>query len=243
MKPFYFVCLALIFLSSCTPLRVVRLAPVEETGEYSYGQQLVRKTASAAEVTVSYYDASPSYLVFNVSVENRGDRPINFDPVSCSLVPDVGTEQRAIDPEFQLLAMDIEQMRQTRKNRTMAWVGAGLMVAGAVAGATIDAGEGVANIGLAEELALTVVDATAFAVVQSVANSNARNNAPLEEIPVPESRFFWLDHSLRITTIQPGEVAFGKVVFPRNDEASKFSFRTEVDGVFFEVPFNQQVFR
>lgn len=244
MKHLYYLLFSLVLLSSCTPLRVVRLSPAVETAEYSYGEQLVRQSSRAAEVTVSYYDASRSYLVFNVSVENKGDAPITFDPATCKLAADVGPEVLAIDPEFQLLTMDIDNMRQERKSRAMAWVGAGLMVAGAVAGASIDGGESsIANLGIAEELALSAVDATVFAVVQSTNNANARANAVPADIPVPENRFFWLDHSLRITTIQPGEVAFGKVVFPRNDIASLFTFKAEVDGGIFEVPFTQKVFR
>lgn len=244
MKYIFYLSFFLILLSSCTPLRVVRLAPAVETTEYSYGEKIVRQRASTSEVAVSYYDASPRYLVFNVSVENKGDYPITFDPTTCVLRPDIGVEQQAIDPEFQLLSMDMETMRQTRKNRAMTWIGAGLMVAGAVAGAGIDnGGEAVGNLALAEELAFTAADIAVFAVAQSTAEANSRNNPPPQDIPVPENRYFWLDHSLRITTIQPGEVAFGKVVFLRNDEASSFTFRALVDGVDFAVPFTQKVFR
>ncbi len=244
MRPIYFLLFFLVLFTSCTPLRVVRLDPAVETEEYSYGQKIVRQTERFAEVAVSYYDASQSYLVFNVSVENKGDQAINFDPASCVLSPDIGVDQLAVDPEFQLLSMDMESMRQIRKNRTLAWVGAGLMVAGAVAGAGIDGGEGGINsLTLAEELAFTAADVAVFAIAQNSVEANRRNNPAPQDIPVPENRFFWLDHALRITTIQPGEVAFGKVVFLRNDAASSFNFKAMVDGYEFSVPFTQKVFR
>ena len=118
------------------------------------------------------------------------------------------------------------------------------MVAGAVTGAGIDSGgEALNNLALAEELALTAADVAVFAIAQNSVEANRRNNPAPQDIPVPENRFFWLDHALRITTIQPGEVAFGKVVFLRNDEASAFMFKAMVDGYEISVPFTQKVFR
>lgn len=247
MRYAYSAFILLVLLSSCTPLRVVRVEPVSKDFQYDYGQQVVTESIPTASVAVSYYDATAQYLVFNMSVENTGDYAINFDAASCQLVPDVGPVSSAIDPEVQLLSMDMDQMQRARKQRTFAWVGAGLLVAGVVAdasGLVGGAGDAVGNISLAEELALSTADAVVFTVANTVAqNSRVAGAEPSSEIPVPESRYFWLDHSLRITTIQPGERAFGKVVFPRNDEATNFSLQVRIEDQVLTVPFKQKVFR
>lgn len=250
MRHFYLSLSLLFLLSSCTPLRVVRLAPAVESTEYDYGQPVLRQNTTDAEVTVSYYDATPNYLVFNLMVENKGDANFNFDPASCLLVPDVGPVTAAINPEVQLLSMDMDEMKRSRTQRTLAWVGAGLLVAGVAADVAGDGllgngAEGVANnVSFAEELAFSTVDAVVFTVANTTtANSRVANALPADQVPIPESRIFWLDHSLRITTVRPGEIAFGKVVFPRNDQATNFSFQVDVNDRKLKFPYDQQVFR
>lgn len=239
----------LIVLSSCTPLRVVRLEPDPSASvEYDYGEKVVTETTRSADIRVSYYDATPNYLVFNMSVANTSDAPLVFDPAESQIVPDVGPVSSAIDPEVQLLSMDLDNLRRAKNQRTMAWVGAGLLVAGAVADVSVGGfggGEGLVNgTSFAEELAFATTEVLTFAVIDGATRPNRMlGNAPLQELPVPESRQFWLDHSLRITTIQPGETAFGKLVFVRNDEASEFSVQVSVDGQTVRFPFDQKVFR
>jgi len=245
MRYLFFIVTVMFAFSSCTPLRVVRLEPTVETQEYDYGAKVVRTASADAEIVVSYYDASPAYLVFNLAIENKGSTALTFDPVSCQLIPDIGAAAFAIDPEMQLLSMDIESMQRTRRSRALTWVGVGLAVTGVALDATnaLGAAEGVASGNFTEQLAVNAADAIVFSVANANNAANARIAAPPQDIPVPENRFFWLDHSLRVTTIQPGEVAFGKVVFPRNDQASLFNFSIDIDGGTIEVPFRQTVFR
>ncbi|WP_273444241.1 hypothetical protein [Neolewinella agarilytica] len=248
MKPLFTLVLLALLISSCTPLRVVRLEPDAEPDHYRYGEKIVTDEQADVAVAVSYYDASPNYIVFNLEVENKGTEPFNFDPATCLLVPDVGPVSLAIDPEMELLSMDIQTIQQEKTRRTWGWIGAGALVAGTVVAITSDAGlEGLDPVGssFASELAFSVTENLAFAVVNAQAASDFRRNAIpyADEIPVPENRFFWLDHAVRYTTIRPGEKAVGKVVFPRNDEAAAFSFNLEVQEKDFRFPFSQRVYK
>ncbi len=238
----------LLLITACTPLRVVRVEPEEATAAYSYGNKVYQASTDELAVAINYYDASPQYLVFDLAVENTGEEAFDFSPESCQLVPDIGPASPAIDPELQLLSMDLEHMDRQRNRRTWSYIGAGVAIAGIVAGSVGDpvvGGEGAIGNAFAEQLTLTTVDALVFAVVSSSdGQESVERRVPSgSEVPVPENRYFWLDHSLRVTTIRPGETAFGKVVFPRNDQATRFDFQVSVRGETFSFPFRQQVFR
>ncbi|MEL7163332.1 MAG: hypothetical protein AAFN92_21420, partial [Bacteroidota bacterium] len=79
MKHVTLFVLAILFLSACTPLRVVRIEPENEPTSYHYGEKIVTHEQAELSVSASYYDASENYLVFNLEVENLGDEPFNFD--------------------------------------------------------------------------------------------------------------------------------------------------------------------
>lgn len=247
MKYLYFSFVLLFLLSSCKPFQVVRLEPENEPTSYRYGEKIVTEEAADVGVSVSYYDASRNYLVFNLEIENKGEEPFNFDAATCLLVPDVGPVNSAIDPELELLSMDIQTAKEQKNRQTWAWIGAGVLVAGTVAAIASDGADvvDVTPSTLAEDLAFSVTDAITFSVIDAAITSEVvRNSIPTgAEIPVPENRYFWLDHALRLTTIAPGQKAFGKVVFPRNDEAADFTFQVTVEGKEFSFPFSQQVFR
>lgn len=245
--PFYAVLLFSLLLSACTPLRVVRLEPDTENITFRYGEKVVTNETAGAKIDVSYYDASPRFVVFNLEVENTGTEPFDFDPVSCLLVPDIGPVSQAIDPEVRLLSMDIKTIQDEKTNRTFAWIGAGIVVAGVAADLANDGDIDGFDAGsyLAADLALTSVQTLAFTVIDVKQERDyVRNAIPFDdEIPTPANRYFWLDHALRITTVQPGQKVFGKIAFPRNDEASSFSFNVTVNGEEFKVPFNQLLFK
>ena len=225
-------------------MRVVRLAPVSETQEYSYGEILVRDVQGDAEVVVSYHDASPKYLVFNMMIENRGSSAITFDPATCILVPDTGPVRQAIDPEVQLLSMDVRNLKRIRRGEALTYVGGGLLVASlAWDYASLIGEESAAGLTGVQEFARVVTNNGSFVVLQAAdATTSIAARITDDEVPVPENRRFWIDHALRITTIQPGELARGKIVFERNDAASLLNFQVEVAGNNFNIPFRQLLF-
>ncbi|WP_020567317.1 hypothetical protein [Neolewinella persica] len=236
-----------LFLSACTPLRVVRLEPDTEEITFRYGEKVVTDETAGTRVDVSYYDASPRFIVFNLEVENTGTEPFDFDPVSCLLVPDVGPVSQAIDPEIQLLSMDVKTIQDQKTTRALAWVGAGILVAGVAV--DLSNGNSINDFDngsfFAADLALTSTQNLAFSLIDVKAERDyVRNAVPFDdEIPVPANRFFWLDHALRITTVKPGQKVYGKIAFPRNDQATSFYFNVSVKGNEFKFPFNQQLFK
>ncbi len=143
--------------------------------------------------------------------------------------------------------MDIKTIQDQRTTRTLAWVGAGIIVAGVAVDLANGGGADNFDAGsyFAADLALTSAQNLAFIVVDAKDERDyVRNAVPFDdEIPGPANRYFWLDHALRITTLQPGQKVFGKIAFPRNDEATTFSFNVIVNGVDFKVPFNQLLFK
>ncbi len=246
MKHLLFLTFLCFGLAGCSPLHVVRLEPDAEITAFRYGEKIVAAENSQALVEVSYYDSSPKYLVFNLEVENIGEAPFNFDPVNCLLVPDVGPVQAAIDPEMQLLSMDIKSVQQARASRTIGWVGAGVVVVGsavAIANGGNDEASFAGDFFTAD--AVFNVSNFAFSLLEAQNRQQVqRNSIPFAgEIPVPANRFFWLDHALRLTTLQPGQRITGKVAFARNDEAGNFSFTVRTEGEEFSFPFRQRVFK
>lgn len=234
-----FTTLSFLFTACATP-SVARLQPEAEDFFYRNGEKLVTRTDSEAKVTVSYYDSSPQYVVFHLVVENVGTLSFDFDPVVCLLVGDVGPVRKAIDPEVQLLTMDLESVKEPRVIRLLDLGNLALTAAGVA----IAASEGVtdptfyagAGINTAADLAFLLRDdGEEVAIARGVA-------APLGGVePRPDSRFFWLDHALRITTIHPGERVFGKIAFARNDEAKNLVFKVMVQEQEFSFSFSQML--
>jgi hypothetical protein len=196
------------------------VAPEREAdvARYDYGSAVLEANTSTANVSVSYYDATAEYLVFNLAITNQGTEAFTFDPANVNLTTEQNTFAPAIDPELYLLEHDLSDIRDQRRDRVLGWVGAGIMVASTVSLALdvplADTGNELVSQGITNL-------STDLAALAITAAQNRRRQAylPPSELPTPEQRAFWLDHTMRITTIVPGETAFGKVVFARRDEA------------------------
>jgi hypothetical protein len=214
-----FIFLFLLAFSSCTPLRVVRVAPERESevARYDYGSAVLEAHTTEATVGVGYYDATAEYLVFNLEITNQGTEAMLFDPAIITLTTESAVVP-AIDPEMYLLEHDLTGIRDQRRARAMGWVGAGLMVASAVSLAIDVPLVNVGNEVVAQELAILSTD-LALIGVNAAQNSHRQAYLPPPDMPTPEQRAFWVDHTLRITTIAPGETAFGKILFLRQDGA------------------------
>lgn len=241
--------LGFIVLCSCgAPLQIVRVEPSADVSvdRYFYGNPILRTERSGIVVETNFYDASPDYLVFDVQVINNGNDDVLFDPVASSLSTELGEQRGAVDPEFQLFSLDWETIKRRKANRTMAWVSAGVLVAStAYALAEGARSEDIVNTtlttsDLVAQIGLSAVDAMTFTILTG-------NNGPDEglapEAPDPSNRFFWLDHSFRLTTIRPGERATGKLVFERLDQASQLTLSIPVGDETYIFPFDQRTFR
>lgn len=244
MKPTLFLALIAVMFTACATPYVARLDPQMETETYRNGEKLVTQSDGRAQVTVSYYDSSPKYVVFHMGVDNLGDTPFNFDPATCLLVGDAGPVRQAIDPEVQLLATDLETVKELRSDQFLALTGTFLNVASAALATTN--GVQAADALFYGEVAVNTALDLSFALQDGQVEDEVVRGAlvPLGGTePAPDSRYFWLDYAFRITTIGPGKSAFGKIAFERNDEAENLVFKVTVEGEEFSFPFSQKLFK
>ena len=244
--------LLLLLLFSCgTPLQVVRVDPASDDliDRYRYGSAIQRQEAEGVTVEVSFYDASRQYLLFDVELSNHTAEDILIDPAETSLQLPSGARLSAVEPEYQLLSMDLESVRKQRQSRTLAWASAAVLVAAsayAIANSdnsTVSAPNSDAVV--ISNLGTQVADLMTYVVLEEEGRQLAREGVPVgEEMPGPENRFFWLDYSFRKTTLRPGESAVGKLVFPRADDATAVEVVVPVGSDReFMFPFRQRVFR
>ncbi|PPK86528.1 hypothetical protein CLV84_3459 [Neolewinella xylanilytica] len=251
MKHLYLISLSVFLLHACgRPLQVVRVEPAfeHEIDRYRYGNPVQSSTNGAVTVEVSYYDASDNYLVFDTEVVNESDEAILFDPAESYLEFPLGQRISAIDPEFQLLSMDLKSVEQARTARTLAWAGAAVLVAASAYSLANGGGsipEPTTNATVVADLGFQVADAMTFAVLQRENDILQRNWVPAgQDIPGPDNRYFWLDYSFRKTTLRPGESAVGKLLFPRSDDHPQFQVAVPVDELAtFNFQFAQRIFR
>ncbi len=244
MRHYYFLVLFAFIFTSCAAPYVARLDPQMETNTYRNGEKLVTQSDGQAQLTVSYYDSSPKYVVFHLAVDNLSDKPFNFDPATCLLIGDAGPVRKAIDPELQLLATDLESVKELRGDQVLGLTSIALNVAGAALAAT-NGVEPVDALFYGEVALNTALDLSFNLQNDNIENEVVRGAAiPLGGAePAPDSRYFWLDYAFRITTIGPGQSAFGKIAFERNDEAKSLSFKATIEGQEFSFPFSQRLFK
>lgn len=244
MKPITLLLLISVVFTSCAAPYVARLEPQSETNTYRNGEKLVTQSYGQAQVTVSYYDSSPKYVVFHMAVDNIGDTPFNFDPAVCLMVGDAGPVRKAIDPEVQLLAADLEGRKELRNDQIFSLLGTALNLTGAALAATN--GVQPADALFYTETALGTALDVSFTLQGGESENEVVRGAAIPlggAEPAPDSRYFWLDYAMRITTIGPGKSAFGKIAFERNDKAENLVFKVTIEGEEFSFPFSQKLFK
>ena len=248
---FYPLLLLPLLLTACVPAKIVRVEPANETDvtRYFYGAPMLERQSTDVLVEMGFFDADKQYLVFSLEIENTGAYDLEVDPRDIYLRPDIGGELRAIDPEVERLGMDLNDSRQTANRQTAALVIGAVAVAGAVATlANNDIGNAVDPDG-SLELAYdvnTVLDFSGLAVDALYLGTQPSNYYFIPDsdaVPSTSERLFWLDHSFRRTTVRPGERVFGKVVFPRVDEAVDVEIVVPVAGQRYNFPFVQRLYR
>ena len=255
MQHVYVSSLFFLLLQSCAPiLPIVRVDPSEqaEISAYRYGNPVQTLEVADVGVEASFYDASGEYLVFDVQVINHSDQDLLFEPAHAALVTGEEEYAPAIDPEFQLLALDQQLLKMQRRQRT-----AGLLTVAAVVGSvTYAAVDGSGGGGgqtetytdsyfAAAAVVDPIVDVSVFALLSDPTYGAARSGYLVQggEVPDPSNRFFWLDHSFRKTTIRAGERAFGKLAFLRRDASTDLRLVVRVASQTFPFTFEQRILR
>ncbi len=229
---------ALVFSSCFTPKAVVRISPEEEESvRWNYGQAFARKRIGDIGVQAAYANYDKHYLIFDVEVSNYGDQEILVSPEYLFLEAD-GRQLRAIDPERQLLSMEIEDARQEASRKNLAVAIGTAAVVGAVAAIASDTDDEDNNRSDNDNEELAV---TSLYVGATVAPAIA--DAPMPPPPGPASPWFWSDYALRKTTLGPNQMVSGKVMFPRNDEIVRMVLVAPIQEEIFRLKFQQVIYK
>jgi len=254
----YSFVLALSLSSCAVPQAVVRVEPtVDQKVRWDYGQAIVEKSVDSLFGRAAFDHAEKEFLVFNVDVTNLSQRDLLVAPELFYITTSTGTRYLALDPEKQLFSMEAqENVREA--NAKNAAVLAGVVAAAAVTAVVVseikDAKEirnnnnsnsnnenrnnNQSNTNFLLSVPLVLNSSSAD---QSIAQSNIDNIEPNR--PTTRDRGFWMDYTLRKTTLAPGEKARGKVLFSRQDALKDFLLMLPVEQSVFSFGFKQKVFQ
>jgi len=254
---FYSFVLALSLSSCAVPQAVVRVEPTaDQKVRGDYGQAIVEQSVDSLFGRAAFDHAEKEFLVFNVDVTNLSKRDMLVAPELFYITTSTGTRYFALDPEKQLFSMEVqENVREANaKNAAvLAGVVAAAAVTAVVASEIKDAKENrnnnsnsnnenrnnnQSNTNFLLSVPLVINSSSAD---QSIAQSNIDNFEPNR--PTTRDRNFWMDYTLRKTTLAPGEKARGKVLFSRQDALKDFLLMLPVEQSVFSFGFKQKVFQ
>ena len=255
---FYLFVLAISLSSCAVPQAVVRMEPAaDQKIRWDYGQAIVEKSVDSLFGRAAFDHAEKEFLVFNVDVTNLSQRDQLVAPELFYITTATGTRYFALDPEKQLFSMEVqENVREA--NAKNAAVLAGVVAAAAVTAVVVseikDAKDNnnSNNNNNNNENRNNNQDNTNFLLsVPLVINSGSANQSNVQQNidnfepdrPTIGDRGFWMDYTLRKTTLAPGEKARGKVLFHRQDALKDFLLMLPVEQSVFSFGFKQKVFQ
>lgn len=255
---FYLFILAISLNSCAVPQAVVRMEPAaDQKIRWDYGQAIVEKSVDSLFGRAAFDHAEKEFLVFNVDVTNLSQRDQLVAPEQFYITTATGARYFALDPEKQLFSMEVqENVREA--NAKNAAVFAGVVAAAAVTAVVVseikdakdnnnsnnnnnnneNRNNNQDNTNFLLSVPLVINSASAD---QSIAQQNIDNFEPNR--PTTGDRGFWMDYTLRKTTLAPGEKARGKVLFRRQDTLKDFLLMLPVEQSVFSFGFKQKVFQ
>lgn len=255
---FYLFVLATSLSSCAVPQAVVRMEPAaDQKVRWDYGQAILEKSVDSLFGRAAFDHAEKEFLVFNVDVTNLSQRDQLVAPEQFYITTATGTRYFALDPEKQLFSMEVqENVREA--NAKNAAVLAGVVAAAAVTAVVVseikDAKDNNSsnNNNNNNEHRNNNQDNTNFLLsVPLVINSNSANQSIAQQnidnfepnLPTTGDRGFWMDYTLRKTTLAPGEKVRGKVLFRRQDTLKDFLLMLPVEQSVLSFGFKQKVFQ
>ena len=259
---FYLFVLAISFSSCAVPQAVVRMEPAADQNiRWDYGQAIVEKSVDSLFGRAAFDHAEKEFLVFNVDVSNLSQRDQLVAPEQFYITTATGTRYFALDPEKQLFSMEVqENVREA--NAKNAAVLAGVVAAAAVTAVVVseikdnkdnnNSNNNNNNNNNNNENRNNNQDNTNFLLsVPLVINANSANQSIAQQNidnfepnrPTTGDRGFWMDYTLRKTTLAPGEKVRGKVLFRRQDTLKDFLLMLPVEQSVFSFGFKQKVFQ
>lgn len=226
----------LSFTACFSPRSIIRMEPDEQHYfEWNYGRQVVFTSDGDLTAKVMYDTHTKKYLIFDVEIINNGQEKILVSPEKWWIepIPPVGKQALfALDPEAEILNLDIKTSRQEAAAKNAALAAGAVAVAATVAAATSDNSNSAQSDSGSDTYVILGTDVYAPFVPVT---------APASVLP-PE-REFWESFALRKTTVPPTYKVGGKVVFPRHDAASKLRLHLPVNGHDLQVTFQQRLIK
>lgn len=242
-------------LSSCAvPQAVVRMEPApDQQVRWDYGQAIVEKSVDSLFGRAAFDHAEKEYLVFNVDVTNLSQKDQLVAPEQFYITTTTGTRYFALDPEKQLFSMEVqENVREA--NAKNAAIAAGVVAVAAVTAVAVaeikdnkndrnnnNNNEGRNNSNNSGPNLFLSAPIVLNAAPGPVVSPPVDNFEPHQ--PTTNNRRFWMDYTLRKTTLAPGEKVRGKVLFRRQDALRDFLLMLPIEQSVFSFGFKQKVFQ
>ncbi len=229
MKRSYLAIAMLATLTSCfSPKPVFRFKTEETQTTWDKGKEYVSYKKGEYEVHTSYYGNDENNIMFDIEIVNSNGDEFLVAPESIIMYTgswDNATQSiayntlpiRAIDPEMELLKIDLERSRAEAANKN-AGVAAVAIFAAAIPLAVVAAKSDAKNSNSTEnkisntDLVNAGVD-VAFGV--NAINQEIQLN---KMAAMQDSKYNWEVTSLRKTTLSPGYSIRGLVSFPIPDK-------------------------
>lgn len=224
--------LSLMTLSACfSPKPVVRIEPTDEPQRWNYGQAILEAERDGITANAAYAYSDKDFWVFDVEVINWREERILVDPAGIELTfAPIDMRIKAIDPEEQMLDMEMDASRREANAKNAAVV-AGVVAVAAVT-AAIATSDNNNNENNFDNNGVDVVNVAPTLVVG--AGAGAPPPAPIAVDP-----WFWTEQTLRKTTLEKGQKVRGKVLFSRNDQVQNFDLLVPIEELIFTFGFKQ----
>ncbi|MEL6971421.1 MAG: hypothetical protein AAFO02_14745 [Bacteroidota bacterium] len=240
----------LLFSSACVvPQKVIRVEPDTQENVFWYqGQAIAEKKQDNIITRAAFSHANREYLIFDVEIFNEKEEAILVTPEVMTLASQTGPKRRAIDPEYMLLSMEVQQSRQEANAKNAAIAGGIILVGAAVAVAVSDNGDSNVDSWTGEVDNYTATDVVVDAVLPAVAltldfHQAAILSSPVDALPLTNEALFWQENVLRRTTLRPGEHIRGLVAFPRFDDVRELTFTAPIEEEEFVFLFQQRTYQ
>ncbi|PHN03326.1 hypothetical protein CRP01_26955 [Flavilitoribacter nigricans DSM 23189 = NBRC 102662] len=232
--------MALLSLSACfSPRPVVRVEPIEEPQRWNYGQAILEAEKNGITANAAFAYSDDDFLVFDVEVTNWREERILVDPAGIQLDVNSATSMYipAIDPEEQMLGMEMDASRREANAKNAAVVAGVVAVAAVAAAVATSSNDNNNNENNFNNDGVDVVNVAPTLVLGAGAGG-----APPPG-PIAVDPWFWSDQTLRKTTLEKGQQVRGKVLFPRNDQIRNFEMSVPVEELIFTFEFRQVLHR
>ena len=221
--------LLLLVFTGCSTQKFFDIEPENKDYDYYEGRKIITKSDADIEASLNYEFQEHGNFVFYLYVENNSDEYITVDPeniISLNTGDKFNKEiVYAVNPETEIER--IENKMEELDDSHAANVGLNCLFATFNVVADIADGEGDDAI----------IDAGYWATEMENEGREYEYNSD----KLAESKLFWENEVLRITTLYPNEEIGGLVFFPIIPDAEKLIIIIDIGEVEFEFPFRQFV--